>query len=284
MIMGAAVQLATGRGEPVRGEYGLYWVSTSQWREEIKLGTYYRIRVGNEQGYWQASNLEYQPEVIFDLDRLLSLKGALTIGQSESLSKVGVRRGSASSEYCSEVKGKFGRIRTLCFRNPTGELSSVDYPATEPGNPSEISRVEYSSFKTMEGKSIPLEVEGFHGRKPELVLTITKIEAMPEHDTGLFERPPNSEFWETCDEVTEPKLTHMVFLDSPRPVEFTKSVTLYLVVETDGLPSHITVIQGRDSVLDAAAVSAARKWRYKPAMCGNAPVRKEIETALTVGP
>ncbi|MGH9736674.1 MAG: energy transducer TonB [Candidatus Acidiferrales bacterium] len=283
-LMRADLRMARGTGGKVLGEYGFYWAFPSQWREEVKLGTYYRIRVGSEKGYWQVSNLQYQPEVVFELDGLLSLKKLLKIAGSEPLSKVHVRKRDGISEYCAEVKGKRLRNSTLCFDESTGELLSVDYPMTEIANPSEISRLEYSGFKAIEGKSIAFEIHGFHGREPVLGITITKIAAMPEHDAGLFERPAQSQFWATCDELTDAALTHMVFPDPPRPVEFTKSVTLYLVVEADGTPSHITVIQGQDPGVEAAAIVASRQWRYKPAMCGKTPVRQEIETALTVGP
>lgn len=278
-VMRAELQAANGKGGWVNGEYDLFWASPSQWREEVKLGSYYRTRVGTEQGYWQVSNLEYQPEAAFELDGLLNLNGTLRNGNNERLSKVHVRRTGALSEYCVGLSGKFGRSSTLCFDGSTDDLLSVEYPAHP-----EVSRIEYSSFKTVYGKSVPFEIQGFHGRNPSLVMTITKIENMPEHDAGLFEQPAASEFWATCDEVTVADLKHMVFPDSPRPVEFTKSVTLYLVVEPNGLPSHITVIQGSDSGLERAAIAAARQWRYKPAMCGDTPVRAEIETTLTVGP
>lgn len=280
----ADLQLVDGKGGWVRGEYDFYWASPSQWREELKLGNYYRIRVGGERGYWQTSNLQYEPDVVFALDELLNVKTALKIAEHDSLTKVHVRRKGGVSEYCSEAKGKFRTDSTICFDDPGGELLSVDYPAPEVGNRSEISHIEYSSFKTVNGKTIPFEVQGFHGRKPTLDVRITKIEAMPEHDPGLFEQPPNSEFWASCDDMTEAKLIHMVFPDSPRPVEFTKSITLYLVVETDGSPSHIAVTDGQDPGLEAAAIRAARQWRYKPSMCGNTPVRAELSTTLTVGP
>ncbi|HTU33461.1 MAG TPA: energy transducer TonB [Candidatus Acidoferrum sp.] len=283
-VMRADLQLSDGKGGWVRGEYRFYWMSLSQWREEIRFGDYYRVRTGGEKGYWQTSNLEYQPEVIFDVDKLVSLKKALRIGGQETLSKVQTRRMGGASEHCAEVRGRSRRDSTLCFDGSGGELLTIDYPVTEPGNPSEISRVEYSSFKPVETRSIPFEIQGFHGRRPALVITITKIEAMPEHDLGLFQPPPKSEFWASCDEVTDPDLTHVVFPDAPRPVEFAKSVTLYLVVEADGSPSHITVIEGQDPGVEAAAVAAARQWRYKPATCGNSPVRKEVETTLTVRP
>lgn len=282
-VMRAVIQVASGKSGWVDGSYGFYWTSPSQWREEIKLGTYYRTRVGGEKGYWQASNRQYQPEVEFELDRLLSVEKALRIVQHGSLSKVRVRRRGAVSQDCSEVKGKFGRVSTLCFDGSTGELLSLDYPE-EPGNPYEISRIEYSSFKKIEGKSIPFQIQAYHGRNPAFVVTITRVEAMPEHDAGLFQPPAQSEFWASCDDVTDPELTHMVFPDAPRPVEFRKSITLYLVVETDGSPSHIAVIQGQDPGLEAAALAAARQWRYKPAMCGQTPVRQEVSTTLTVGP
>lgn len=282
LAMQAQLQVADGKGGWINGEYTFDWESPAEWREEIRFSNYYRLRIGSQEGYWQATNLNYQPELVFELDELLRLKRTLKLEQGERLSKVHIRRRGTVSEECSEAKGKFGTSRALCFDGTAGELLSIDYPSTESGNASDISRVEYSSFKTVDGKSIPFEIQGFRGGEPALVMTIAKIEAMPENEAGLFERPAKSEFWATCDDRTDPEVIHTVVPNFPDPMGSAESVTLYVVIDVDGSPSQIAVIQGGDSELEAATIAAVRHWRYKPAMCGQTPVRTEGEQTFTI--
>jgi len=71
MSMRAELQVFDAKGSPVHGDYSLDWVSPSKWREEMRFGKYERLRVGDGKGYWQTSGLNYQPEIIFQLDTLL---------------------------------------------------------------------------------------------------------------------------------------------------------------------------------------------------------------------
>ena len=45
------------------------------------------------------------------------------------------------------------------------------------------------------------------------------------------------------------------------------------VIEADGVPSHLTIIQHVSPQLDNAVMYAVRQWRYKPQTCGGKPVR-----------
>jgi hypothetical protein len=65
MLMRAEVQVSDAKGGLMHGDYTFNWVSPSQWREEIRLGSYERLRVRDPKGYWQKSELNYQPEIIF---------------------------------------------------------------------------------------------------------------------------------------------------------------------------------------------------------------------------
>lgn len=57
-----------------------------------------------------------------------------------------------------------------------------------------------------------------------------------------------------------------------------KRVILYGVIEEDGSMSHVTVIQGPNPDMNTAAFEAFRRRRYKPAQCGQTPIR--VETSM----
>lgn len=281
-VMRVQLQVANGKGGSVNGEYDLFWATPSQWREEVKFANYYRLRIGTAGGYWQASSLDYQPEVVFELDNLLDMRHVLSTWPNENLGKLRNRKRDGESTDCVEVRSKFGRVRTLCFDPSNDVLLNVEYPKMVPGDTGGISEIQYSSFKAVEGKEAPFDIRGLRGHKPELSVIVTKLEPMPEHDSGLFEPSANSKFWPTCDDVTAVQV-----IRNPGPrfdrMGSTETVLLYLVVEKDGSTSHIAVIRGDDRELDRAAIEAVRRWRFKPAMCGNTPVRVESELAFSVG-
>jgi hypothetical protein len=39
----------------------------------IRFANYDRLRIGNGQGYWQTSGVDYQPVIIVRIDQLLQL-------------------------------------------------------------------------------------------------------------------------------------------------------------------------------------------------------------------
>jgi TonB family protein len=56
-------------------------------------------------------------------------------------------------------------------------------------------------------------------------------------------------------------------------------VIFYAVVEADGSLSHMTIIHHATPDLEAAAAQAIRHWHYKPAACGQTPIRMETSIA-----
>ncbi|MGB7463598.1 MAG: hypothetical protein WBW14_11925, partial [Candidatus Acidiferrum sp.] len=85
MLMRAEIQMSDAKGVMAQGQYVFRWVSPSQWREEIRFANYERLRVRDAKGYWQKSTLNYQPEIIFQLDGLLHFRDVIGIGPKETL-------------------------------------------------------------------------------------------------------------------------------------------------------------------------------------------------------
>ena len=55
--MRAGLQVFAANGAVAHGQYLVDWVSPFRWREEIRSGSYSRVRVHNGEGYWQRSAL-----------------------------------------------------------------------------------------------------------------------------------------------------------------------------------------------------------------------------------
>jgi protein TonB len=59
-------------------------------------------------------------------------------------------------------------------------------------------------------------------------------------------------------------------------------VVLSLWVETDGVPSHIRVLQGGDSAQNEKIIAAVQQYRFNPAMENGKPVLVELDLQLDI--
>jgi TonB family protein len=283
MFVRADVQVPDAKGSLGHAGYTLVWVSPSRWREEIRFGNYVRLRIRDAAGYWQQSGLNYQPEIIFQLDTLLHIKKMLGIATKQTLGKFKNRKKDGVPEKCTEVKWSIGTERVLCFEESDGALVSVEYPKGEHQNPPEISRIEYGSFNTVAGRRVPYEIRVFNGRKVILDVKVSEISKITEENPAMFKVPAKAEFWTQCDDMPEAELvqhTQPIYPPSARANHESGRVTLYAVLETDGSLSHFAVIHPVTPALEAAAYEAVRHWHYKPLLCGQTPIR--TETSISV--
>jgi TonB family protein len=283
MVMLAEIQVADSKGDLVKGQYTFNWASPSQWREDIRFENYERIRVRDVNGYWQKSELGHQPQIIFELDTLLHLKDALKVGLRQTLGKTKTHEKDGVRQNCTDVKWVASTDRTLCFDEVTGALLSVAYPSGENQNLPQISRIEYGAFTSVSGKLVPYEIRALRDRKVIATVKILEITKGAEEDPTIFKAPPDSEFWAQCGDVQDRDLVASSLPKYPasaRANHESGRVIFYAVIEADGSLSHTTIIQRSTPGLEAAAIEALRQWRYKPAACGQTPVRTETSIAM----
>jgi TonB family protein len=76
-------------------------------------------------------------------------------------------------------------------------------------------------------------------------------------------------------EVTPPELVYKVdpgYTVDARKAKVSGTVMLAILIGTDGHVSDIHVLEKLEPGLDARAITAVSKWRFKPAMQGDTPV------------
>jgi TonB family protein len=278
--MRAAVQVfSSTKASPLVGEYRLDWVSPTCWRESVRFGPYERLRVRDDKGYWQKTGLPYQPTFVFHLDTMLHLRDTLKIGEKQTLGKVRSREKDGARQQCTDARWPGGLYRTMCFDESNGALISIDYPTGEHQHPPEVSRIEYGAFKNnSSGKSVPWEIRALRERNVVVSVKVLEIVKLNEENTALFSAPANAEFFTQCDDPQQAEILDRVaphYPERARRVDEQGRVMLYATIETDGKLSRVAVIQRVSTDLGAAAVEAVSRWRYKPAACGQIPIRAE---------
>jgi len=262
-------------GALAQGAYQLIWVSGSRWREEISFGNYYLLRVGDTKGFWEKSPINYMPEIAFQLDRLLDVRKVLEINSKQTLGKTKVHGKNAGRQSCTEVRWQSNSDRILCF-DATGLLEAVEYPTGEHEETAELSRIEYDSFQTVGSKQIPYEVRGFQGTKMVTSVKFTVVEEIRDADPAIFKVPPGADFWEHCESEQAAELKVKAQPEYPESARRNREhgrVIVYMVIEADGVPSRLTIIQHVSPQLDNAVMYAVGQWRYKRQTCAGKPVR-----------
>ncbi|HWY07929.1 MAG TPA: energy transducer TonB [Candidatus Acidoferrales bacterium] len=277
----AELQLLGAKDTLVQGDYDFEWVSPSQWKEVIRAGSYVRVRVGDSKGYWQKSSLNHQPNIIFDLDELLHMKGVLKIGPKQALTKAKKHEKDGVGESCSAIWLQGSVNRVLCFDEANGALVSIEYPRFNMLSP-DISNIEFGAFNFVAGKLVPYETRALRGRKVIASVKVLEVSKISGENSGRFTTPENAEYWSHCDDMRKPELVEKVspkYSPSARQNHEEGRVSLYAVIEADGSLSNITFLNHATPSLEAATLEAVRHWRYKPAACGQMPVR--LETRIT---
>lgn len=279
----AKIELAVQKGKVANGDYTRLWVSPSQSREEINFANFNRTRVQQANGYWQKRSIEYEPEAIFQMERIMNLKSVFQLSPGESLGKKGDKKGGAASITCLEVKRGEQVNRKLCFDQSQGVLLSVDYPTQPHKQPPDISRIEYSDFTSLESHVFPGRIKALSGRKTVAAFTVIKLAKVENFKPALFSDLPGAQFWHTCgDNLQKGKLLNHVQPEYPpdaRAKRVQGTVAFFAVIEVDGSLSHITLIHPSWPELENAAFQAISQWRYQPSICAGVPVR--VETMIS---
>jgi TonB family protein len=286
MKIRAEVSLQPEQGPAIVGAYQLNWISSSQWREELRFANYVRGRISVEGGYLQKSDTDYQPYFVFQFDHLLHVKDALAIGSKQSFGKVRLKETGGPGQRCVEIKQELHVMKIVCFDAKTGSLLSVEYPGYENHHAPYVGRLEYSDFRPYQGKLFPFQMRALRAGQPFITLKILDIGTPPEENSGIYKKRDDWTFWARCEsEVGELKRK----VDPIYPVDAGQHleggvVSFYAVVETDGSVSHVRLIKGTTERLDQAARVAIQNWLYAPKVCDGKPVRREIELDVEFWP
>lgn len=274
--MKAKIEVANADGTSAQGDYTFDWVAPTEWREEIKFANYQRLRVRDTKGYWQKSTLDFQPMLIYELSGMLHVKDVLKVRSVQTLGRLKNREKDGVRQTCTAVNWPRATDRVLCFDESTGAMTSAEYPEDRPA-PTPFSRIEYGAFHSVGAKLVPFEIRESKDKRTIATMTVVEMTEVKEVKMALFTPPADAVLWPQCDDMQDAEPVERAPLNYSPALQTIamKRVILYGVIEEDGSLSHVTVIQSAQPDMDKAAVEAFRRWRYKPAQCGQKPIRAE---------
>ncbi|MGO9640159.1 MAG: energy transducer TonB [Candidatus Acidiferrales bacterium] len=269
---------ATSRKKELTGEYKLIWWKPDRWQEVVALADFRRTRDGVSDGYWQARTTEYQPQVIFDLDKVLDVASILQLDPREAIGQAKKRKVAGVELSCAETRVQNHVNKHFCFDPATNFLSHVELPSN--GMPGSVRpSVDYSGLVALGEKKFPSRVTIKRDVGFSLEVSVNRLEPTTANPPPVPAAYPNQfEFWPDCREAAREEMAQTVQPDYPGDSRSRREQgveSFYARIEPDGTVSHLTTLQSAWPALERAAREAIRKWKYKPRFCHGTPVRGE---------
>lgn len=261
-----------------QGEYGLIWQAPNRWREEMKLGDFGRLRVGADGGYWQERTIDYQPQIIFDLDQFKDAAGVLGVHPTEMVGKPQSRKIDGITLSCVEIRGKRSLERELCFDPAGGVLLHADFPERALHGATVNKTVDFSDVQPFGDKQIARSIRIERPGRYQMRISFTSLAAALEISAAAFAQPAHSEFWGGCGDGSPAEISSAKSPEYPAELRRNRQeglVSIYARIEQDGSTSHLLTLSSASPAFERAARDAVQKWKYKVPVCGGSPIRSE---------
>jgi TonB family protein len=267
----ATLTLWANKGQSFTGTYDVYWLAEHNWCDIVRLPGYERTRVFGPHQMWQSRSLPYEPIRLYQLtEMLMEYQDASHMARNETIGKVSHREDKGTKLTCLTIRADGVQTRNLCLNPADSTLASEEYPDSR--------LLEFGDYQEYEGKQFPGLMRVTVANRKCVEVRVEKV--APLAPNTLFRPQPDAEVWDTC---AHPSSIRMIgkldpnFAGAARRNVPYADVVLYLVVEKDGTPNHLQVIEHSGADFDAAVVQAVQKLRFEPATCSGEPIRMETE-------
>jgi TonB family protein len=278
-------------GKKFPGTYNLLWSSPDEWREEIHLGPYTRIRVGGPRRYWQQRSIDFELPHVFELSDMLDFASLLRLEAQSPNGKRKSRNDRGEESNCVEFQvRKHFPDSEICIDSSSGLLKSEKTGSGGAETLPAMTSREYSDFTKFGGKVFPKSIRGMAGKNPLIEFSVTHLGLLDHPDAASFAPPPGAQPWATCE---SPAGNTNELIQQPMPIypEASKrnhvqgNVVIYAVIGEDGATLNLKLIEAPDKDLASSALTAVSKWRYTPKVCNGIPIALEdfIRVVYTLG-
>ena len=137
----------------------------------------------------------------------------------------------------------------------------------DPGPWSETRHFEFAPCRLLDGTSCRAPAPG-SGAAP---------------GTGVSAQPDSNGIYRIGGDVSPPNVVEKVepeYTDEARKACFSGAVLLSLVIDNQGVPRDIRVVQPLGMGLDDKAIEAVQKWRFKPGLKNGQPVAVRAQVSV----
>jgi TonB family protein len=264
---------------PEEGTYTEIWVSRGQWRRETVIGGVSHAAVANGRKLWGRDDDLQGMQNSSEVQAFASL--SFLEPRSFEPDKIQDQSTGSAARCVISMPNAQGAKSALCFDPNTGLL--LQHLEPEEGGKKNRYRVcSFGKYQMFGDKVFPGSVRCFMGRTPTLQIDFV-VTAQPPVDATTFSPPPGTRQFVNClENILPPQPVKTPDPDYPEGIHGrpTKTVTLWVVVGTDGRPNQVRVAGPGDKPFDDNAVKTVQQWSFKPATCGSEAVEVRIQVNI----
>ena len=153
-------------GKKIPGTYVLLWMSPDQWREEIHIDSYSRIRFGGPGKYWQQRSIDFELPYVFELTHMLDTASILRREALSPKGKLKTKTDHGVKLDCVELPGSSDLPdKEICLDDLSGMLVSEKMDPVDEHALSDLTSHEFSNFTKFGGKTLPQTIRGVASRR-----------------------------------------------------------------------------------------------------------------------
>lgn len=251
------------------GSYVMLWQSKSRWREEVNFPDLHSLRWGSDGEVWYEDSFEYPSLRITQLDILMNFPARLVPVEGGRVKVVQSKDARANYGVCVEKQSRWGSIGLQCFDANSGALVREDeWNAT----------FEYKDYLAVGTKTFPRDSRALLEGNVTVQVHVEEVQAGILLEGAVFAASPKAVSEPKCegrDRVEAAKLVQMVRPEYPPAAKAAgrQGVVRGLgVVGKDGKLYSLEIVHSLSPELDAAALAAWSRWRYRPTLCRGVPI------------
>lgn len=270
-------------GKDLENEQGTYtevWVSDSQWRRETVVKDLRRIEVGTPNRIWTLDGTNDFPEAAKRVPNLMNQFHS--VSATLEFESIADNTDPKLAEQCATTnRGSRQEQYKFCFDQKSGALLATLSPDIRPKNMTDYSCF-YGIFRKFGDFWFPREMACFEDKHRQLEAKVEELSTEFSPEISLFKPPPGSIERGRCSGVpARPVQTLSREPGFPTGYQGKDStVVLSLIVDAQGKPQDLKVIQSGGKGLDNEALAAVQRWRFKAATCDGEPMPAEIRVEV----
>jgi TonB family protein len=267
-------------GGAVQGTDTSTWAGADRWRETLKIQDYSELDIGDHASVWRISNQSFSTFAAFKARGLVRFRTSSSLLRNAKVDSVREIQVGQRTDKCVALRSAQGDHLRVCFDPMNGDLLSSE----KSGNGPEAT-IKREDFINVGGHWIPRHTREYFDGKLIAQTDITDASVLTSVGSKDFIPPDAAQQTEKCEDPA-----HAAPIRKPEP-SYTPEArdrkvqgTLRLVVEINrqGDAAAIGILKPLDSGLDANAMQTIKnEWKFKPATCGEIPVRSYVEVETT---
>ncbi len=265
-------------GPKVEGSYTEVWVSATKWRREVKTSSSTLVEIGIGTKIWHADSGSDRLWMVLS-PPLTRYPERMIAGKAAEIDRISDRRVDSLKMTCVESKSN-GWKAIDCLDPSTSVLLIHEISGGPNWNPFHYSCI-YRYYEQFGDELFPRSVRCRNGPGDNVMLTILKLSKEVTPDESLFAKPPGAVETRNCQtDVSAPSPTYTPNVEHPGQHSQVITVVLWTAVDENGNARDTKIARTGGDYFDHLALNALRQWKFKPAMCGGAPIAVAMEIEM----